>query len=147
MQSEEDLQYMCRKLQEEYSKWGLAINISKTKYMSLGTDTNHLELDNGDIITAYTEFRYLEPIFSKDGRDPKNIGQTATQARKIIGALNGLWWSKDETKYREKMIYSSMVKSVLIHGAEIWSLCERDRRRIYETEMDVLRRSAGISNI
>ena len=45
------------------------------------------------------------------------------------------------------MIYSSMVRSVLIHGAEIWSLCESDRRRINATEMDALRRSAGISKL
>jgi len=56
-QSKEDLEYMCQKLQEEYSKLGLTVNIAKTKYMSLGTDTNHLELDNGDIITGCTEFR------------------------------------------------------------------------------------------
>jgi hypothetical protein len=37
-----------------------------------------------------------------------------------------------------------MVKSVLIYGAEIWSLYEDDRRRINTTEMDALRRSARI---
>jgi len=58
-QSKEDLECMCRKLQEEYSKWGLIVNIVKTKCMSLGTDTNHLELDNGDIITGCTEYTYL----------------------------------------------------------------------------------------
>jgi len=48
-QSKEDLDYMCRKLQEKYSKWGLTMNIATIKYMSLDTGTNHLELDNGDI--------------------------------------------------------------------------------------------------
>jgi len=36
-------------------------------------------------------------------------------------------------------IYNSMVKSVLIYGAETWSLYEDDRRRINATEMDALR--------
>jgi len=58
-QSKEDLEYTCRKLQGEYSKWGLTINIAKTKYMSLGTDTNYLEVDNGDFITDCTEYKYL----------------------------------------------------------------------------------------
>jgi hypothetical protein len=72
-----------------------------------------------------------------------------TQARKIIhvGALNGIWWSKDITKNRGKMIYNSMVKSVLIYRAETWSLYEDDRRRINGTEMDALRRSARISKL
>jgi len=40
-----------------------------------------------------------------------------------------------------------MVKSVLIYGAETWSLYEDDRRRINATEMDALRRSARISKL
>jgi hypothetical protein len=56
-QSKEDLECMHRKFQEEYFKWGLNMNIAKTNYMSLGTDTNHLEMDNGDIITGCTQAR------------------------------------------------------------------------------------------
>ena len=70
-----------------------------------------------------------------------------TQAQKIIGALNGTWWSKDTTKNRKKMIYNSMVKSVLIYGAETWSLYEDDRRRMNGAETDALRRSARISKL
>jgi len=77
------------------------MNIAK-KHMSLGTDTYHLVLDNGDIITGCTAFRYLGPIFTKDGRDTKNIHHRVTQVRKIISALNGVWWSKDVTKKPEK---------------------------------------------
>jgi len=146
-QSKEDLDYMCRKLQEEYSKWSLIVNVAKTKCMSLGTDTNHLELDKSDIITGCTKFRYLGSIFTKDGRDTKNIRHRVTQARKIIGALNGVWWSKDITENRKKVIYNSIVKSVLIYGAETWSLYEDDRGRINATEMDALRRSARISKL
>jgi hypothetical protein len=73
---------MGRKLQEEYSKWGFTMNIATTKYMSVGTDTDHLEMDNSDIITGCTEFRYLATIFTKDGRSTKNIRHRVTQARK-----------------------------------------------------------------
>ena len=111
------------------------------------TDTNYLEVDNGDIITGCTEYKYLGSIFTKDGRDTKNICHRVTQARKIIGTLNGIWWSKDITKNWEKMIYNSMVKSVLIYGAETWSLYEDDWRRINAPEMDALRRSARISKL
>jgi hypothetical protein len=46
---------------------------------------------------------------------------------------------KGHKKNRKKMIYNSMVKSVLIYGAETWSLCEDDRRKINAAEMDALR--------
>jgi hypothetical protein len=103
-------------------------------------------MDNGDIITGCTEFRYLGTIFIKDGRGTKNIRHRVTQARKIIGALNGVWWSKN-IRNGKKMIYDSMVKSVPIYGAETCSLYEDDRRRINATEMDALRRSARISKL
>jgi len=65
---------------------------SKAKLKSIGDVPIQitLELDNGDIITGCTEFRYLGYIFTKDGRDTKNIRHRITQLRKIIGALNGL---------------------------------------------------------
>ena len=127
---------MCWKLQEEYSKWSLTINIAETKYMSLGTEINHLEMNNGDSITGCTEVRYRVSVFTKDGRDSKNVRHRVARARKIIGALNGIWWSKDITKNRKKIIYNSVAKSVLTYGAETWSLYEGDRRRINGTEMD-----------
>jgi hypothetical protein len=76
-QSKEDLKYMGWKLQE-YSKWGFIMNVAKTKYMSVGTDTNHLDLDNGDIITGCIEFRHLGTIFTEDGRDNKNTRHGVT---------------------------------------------------------------------
>jgi hypothetical protein len=45
------------------------------------------------------------------------------------------------------MIYNSMVKSVLIYGAESWSLYEDDRRIINAVKMGALRRSARISKL
>jgi hypothetical protein len=93
-------------------------------------------MDSGDIITGCTEFRYLGTIFTTDGRDTKNIRHRVTQARKIIGTLNEVCCSKNITRNRKKMTYNSMVKSVLIYGAETWSLYEDDRRRINATEMD-----------
>ena len=127
-QSKEDLEYTFRKLQEEYYKWGLIMNIAETKYMSLIIDTNYLELGKGEI-TGCTEFRYPGSIFTKDGRDTENIRHRETQAWKIKSALNGVWWSKDVTNWK-KMVYNTMVKSVLMYGAETWSLYEDDGRRI-----------------
>jgi len=73
---------------------------------------------------------YLEYIFTKDGGDTKNKHHRVTQARKIISAFNGVWWSEDVTENRKKMMYNRMVESVLICGEETWILYEDDRRRI-----------------
>jgi len=43
-------------------------------------------MDKGDIITGCTKFRYLETIFTKDGRDTKNMlqGNTSTENNRCI---------------------------------------------------------------
>jgi len=93
------------------------LNIAKTKYMSLGIDTNYLEVDNGDIITGCTEYKYLGSICTKDGRDTKNIRQRVTSTENNICTkwdmvVEGL------NEKPEKGDYNSMVKSVLIYGTE-----------------------------
>ena len=141
------MEYMCWQLQEEYSKCGLTIYIAKTKYMSLGTDINHLEMDNGDIITGCTECRYRASIFTKDGRNTKNIRHRVAQEKKNSRCIKWEMVSEGDNKKPKKKIYNSMVKSVLKYGAETWSLYEDDRRRINGTEMNALRRSARISKL
>ena len=47
---------------------------------------------------------------TKNGRDTKNICHRVTQARKIIGPLNGVWWSKNITRNRKKIIKITWLK-------------------------------------
>jgi len=41
----EDLEYMTRKLKETYEKWGLDMNLNKTKYLCIGETHSNLKLD------------------------------------------------------------------------------------------------------
>ena len=45
----EDLEYMTRKLKENYEKWGLDMNLNKTKYLCIG-GTHNLKLDEDNEI-------------------------------------------------------------------------------------------------
>ena len=63
-------------------------------------------------------------------------GNTSTENNRCIKW--GMVVKEHNKKPGKKIIYNSMVKSVLIYGAEIWSLYEDDRRRINATEMDTL---------
>ncbi|XP_060525271.1 uncharacterized protein LOC132701406 [Cylas formicarius] len=60
----DDMQYMIRKLIEEYKEWGLIVNIAKTKYLSVGTHSlGNLELGNGQEILQCQEYEYLGITF------------------------------------------------------------------------------------
>jgi len=91
----DDLEYMTRKLEETYEKWGLDMNFNKTKYLCVGGTHNNLKLDKESEIEFCQEYKYLGVIFDTSGTDDKEIRLRVIQARKCTACLNGILWSKD----------------------------------------------------
>jgi len=60
-QDYEDLEYMTRKLIEEYELWGLELHVKKnTKYMAIGDTLRDLQLEDGKgIIGHVNEYTHL----------------------------------------------------------------------------------------
>ena len=58
-QDHEDVEYMARKLKEEYEKWGLAVNLEKTKYLCMGEGKEILKFDSGEDIKPCIKCTYL----------------------------------------------------------------------------------------
>lgn len=146
-QDKDDLQYMTRKIKEEYEKAGLSMNLDKTKYLCIGGESDDLELENGEIISACNSYQYLGVRIQKDGKDEEEIRQRIGQGRRGIKRLNGIWWSKEITKKRKYNIYNTVIKSIVLYGAEGWRWTEDDKRRLEALEMDALRRSCRISRL
>jgi hypothetical protein len=73
-QDYEDLEYMTRKLMDEYELWGLKLNIKKTKYMAIGETLRDLQLEDGKgIISHVNEYTYLGIRIINDGNhEPEN---------------------------------------------------------------------------
>jgi len=42
-----DLEYMTRKLIDEYELWDLKLNVKKTTYMAIGDTSRDLQLEDG----------------------------------------------------------------------------------------------------
>jgi hypothetical protein len=55
----DDTEYMARKLEEEYEKWGLTTNSEKTKYVWMGEGKEILKFDSGEEIKSCTECTYF----------------------------------------------------------------------------------------
>ena len=66
-QDYEDLEYMTRKLIDEYELWGLKLNVKKTKYMAIGDILRDLQLEDWKgIISHVNEYTYLGLRIAKD---------------------------------------------------------------------------------
>jgi hypothetical protein len=92
---------MTRKLKETYEKWGLDINLNKTKYLCIGGTNKNLKLGKDNEIEFCQEYKYLGIIFDTSGIDDKGIRFRVTQARKCVACLNGFLWSKGIRKERK----------------------------------------------
>jgi len=69
----EDLEYITRKLIDEYELLSFKLNVKKTKYMAIGDTSRDLQLEDGKGIISYVnEYTYLAVRITKDGnREPE----------------------------------------------------------------------------
>jgi len=142
----EDIDYMIRKLTEEYEKWGLTINLTKTEYLKIKEDQNDHQLSVKEIRNC-EEYKYLGTIIAKEGTSKRDIKQKLQQSRKVIQTLNPLLWSP-KIKLKTKMkIYTTVVEPILTYGSECWQITEKERQQIGIAEMDYLRRACRISKL
>jgi len=91
----DDIEYMTRKLMEEYNKWGLEVNIDKTEYMCIGGQQQDLRLATGHTIKHCSEYKYLGVKISKAGTLDEAIAERNVQARRAISILNNTLWNKN----------------------------------------------------
>lgn len=67
------MQYMMRKLTEEYSQWGLTVNLTKTRYLYVGEEPSNLVLENEQQIPSCQEYVYLGVTLDSTGTDVREI--------------------------------------------------------------------------
>lgn len=143
---EYDVSFMVRKLLEEYSKWGLKVNLNKTEYLCVGENGNDIELGN-ETIKACEEYRYLGSIVSKEGTCEKDIKSKTVNGRIVLQKLNSLLWSSKMKINTKINIYKSIVLPITTYSSECWQVSDRNRQKLEAVEMDFLRRACRISRL
>ena len=145
-QDEEDLSYIVRKLNEEYTKMGLEINIKNTEYLTIrDEETTDLEVDGNVKIRGTDKFKYLGFTLSKQGTTEEEIKNRLEQTRTGIRQLHSVIWDKNVRKSTKKMIYQTIVHSIMTYAAEVWVINKKNETKILATEMEYWRRCCGIT--
>ena len=83
-QDYEDLEYMTRKLVDEYEVWDLKLNVKKSKYMAIRDTLRALQLEDGKgIIIHVNEYTstYLGVRITKDGNYEPEINDRINRGR------------------------------------------------------------------
>jgi hypothetical protein len=139
-QDTEDAEYMLLKLVEEYMKWGLQINFGKTEYLTLDPGAG-IVTETGQI-QAVNKFKYLGSILEATGATTLEIEKIISKGRRVTGMLNSVLWSKTTLHKTKKPMHQALVQSILLYGAETWTLNTQQANKLLAAEIDFWRISA-----
>ncbi|XP_030761520.1 uncharacterized protein LOC115886487 [Sitophilus oryzae] len=144
-----NLEFMMSRLNSAYTEWGLTVNIDKTEYLLTNSnDKFDIFITDNAKLRQVEWFKYLGArISSRKGLDKTEVSARIEQGRKIIGALNGIWWDKNIRPNTKVHIGRALVESVVTYGCEVWTLKAEQKRALNALEMDYLRRSARVSKL
>ena len=138
------LQELTDSVHDSSRRFGLRINVQKTKTMTIGKQHKELKVRlDGEELEQVTEFVYLGGLITEDGQCTKDIKRRIGLASAMFGRLSRMWKTSSISTRTKIKLYRAFVTPVLMYGSECWCLRKEDERRILVAEMSWLRRIAG----
>ena len=139
----QDMNTLLQKLKEESEKCGLYLNVDKTKIVKTTADDNHIFVD-GKEVEEVNKFNFLGSMIRPDGDCEKEIDRRLAMGRSAVGKLQKIWKNHDIRLDMKIRLMRSLVFSIVLYGAEAWTLKTRSRKRIDAFEMGSWRRMMSI---
>ena len=105
----------------ETVKFGLTVNVSKTKFLVVGHQVQNLELlpmtIDGGSIECVKEFQYLGSIIVADGRIDVEVNKCLANASKAFGALRkAVFYQYQPFSYHQE----AGIRSLCALSAAVW---------------------------
>ena len=124
-ESEEELKSLLMKVKEESGKFGLKLNIQKTKIMASGPITSW-QID-GETVETVADFIFLCPQITTDGDYSHVIKRRLLLGRKVMTNLDSILKGRDITLSTKVHIVKAMVFPVVMYGCESWTVKKAER--------------------
>ena len=115
-ESEEELKSILMKMKEKSEKFGLKLNIQKTKIMASGPITSW-QID-GETVKRVADFIFLDSKITADGDCSHEIKRCLLLGRKIMTNLDSILKSRDITLATKVRLVKAMVFPVIMYGYE-----------------------------
>ena len=118
--SEEKLKSLLMKVKEESEKFGLMLNIQKTKIMASGSITSwQIE---GETVETMADFIFLGSKITADGNCSHEFKRCLLLGRKVMTNLDSILKSRDITLPTMVPLVKAMVFPVVMYGCESWTI-------------------------
>ena len=118
-ESEEELKILLMKVKEESGKFGLKLNIQKTKIMASGPLTSW-EID-GETVETVSDFIFWGSKITADGDCSHEVKRCLLLVRKVMTNLDSIFKSRDVTLLTKVRLVKAMVFPVVLYGCESWT--------------------------
>ena len=99
---------------------GLNIHRGKTKLLKVNTGNTPAVTLNDEALEEVDNFTYLGSIVDKQGGTDADVRTRIGKARAAFIQLKNIWSSTDLTLNTKIRIFNTIVKPVLLYGAETW---------------------------
>ena len=126
-QSKEELKSLLMKVREESKKFGLKLNIQKTKIMP-SSPTTSWQIDEETVETV-TYFIFLGSKITADGDCSHEIKRPLSLGRKAMTNLDSILKSKNIILLTKVHIVKATVFPVVMNGYESWTIKRSECRR------------------
>ena len=119
-ESEEELKSLLMKVKEGSAKFGLKLNIQKTKIKTSGPITSW-QID-GETMEKVTDFIFGGSKITADGDHSHEIKRRLLLGRKAVTNLDSTLKSRDITLPPKACLVKAMVFPVVMYGCESWTI-------------------------
>ena len=126
------------KVKEESEKFGLKLNIQKTKIMASGPIT-WWQVD-GETVETVADFIFGGSKITADGDCSHEINRHLLLGRKVMTNLDSIFKSRDITLPTKVCLVKAMVFPVVMYGCENWTVKKAEHWRIDAFELWCWRR-------
>jgi hypothetical protein len=143
--NKKELQKMLNRLEMESARFGLTINVAKTKVMEFGGDGMDLEVKvRGQKVETVKEFTFLGALITNKNDCSVEIKRRIQLANGAMSNLAVAWKSMGISRKTKLKLIDVLIMSILRYGSECWTMKESDIRRLEAFHHKALRRALGI---
>ena len=147
-ENRKELQQMIDALDKACTRWGMRISGDKTKVLSIGEPPgDHPAITlKGQALEEVDSFSYLGSEVQQTSRAEKEVKTRIERAATVYQMWRRkVFRSRNLSRRTKVQVFRAMVMSVLLYGAETWTVTQQDIRRLKTFQMRCLRDIVGVT--
>ena len=146
-EQKQDLQRMLTVVDWVCKKWRMAISVEKSKVLTVGcADVCTAIQLNNQSLEEVESFTYLGSSIDKSGKASTEVDtRIEKEGRAYQMWCKKVFRSANLSKATKMRVFRTLVMSVLLYGAETWTITQKDLRKLRTFHLKCLRDILGVT--